>query len=94
MNCFNHLGGGTTANGNHPGYAYYDRTTIPSYWAYADRFLLGDNFFSAEYGPTGPNILWSLADTSGRFVTHEEKGQFGTNGIPREYCGDRGSSGM
>ncbi|MDP9329902.1 MAG: hypothetical protein M3P11_04585 [Actinomycetota bacterium] len=88
MNCFDKLGGGTV-KGNHPGYAYYDRTSIPSYWAYADRYLLGDNYFSGEYGPTGPNILWSLADSSGRFVTHEETGQFGTNGIRREYCGDR-----
>jgi phospholipase C len=88
INCFNKLGGGTV-DGHNPGYAYYDRTSIPSYWAYADRYLLGDNFFSAEYGPTGPNILWSIADSSGGFVTHEGPGEFGTNGIRRQYCGDR-----
>lgn len=27
--------------------------------------MLGDNYFSAEYVPTGSNILWSMADSSG-----------------------------
>ena len=95
MNCFDRLRGGTTPNNRfkYPGYTYYDGKSIPFYWTYAHRFTLGDNYFSAEYGPTGPNILWSIADSSGGFVGHEAAhqtpNQYGSNNIPREYCGDR-----
>ena len=92
MNCFDRLVGGTTPTGafTYPGYAYYDRTSIPNHWSYADHFVLGDNYFSAEYGPTGPNILWSMADSSGGFVGQESTRQTGKDGIARGYCHDRG----
>jgi phospholipase C len=87
MDCFDKLGGAHTSKG-YPGYAYYDRRSIPAFWSYADHFVLGDNYFSAEYGPTGPNILWSFADSSGGFVGHEGgPGEYG-RGKPREYCAD------
>jgi phospholipase C len=94
MNCFNRLRGGTTAQGPNPnpGYTYYNGRSIPFYWSYARHFVLDDNYFSAEYGPTGPNILWAFADSSGGFVGHEGPGgtpnQFGVNNIPRQYCQD------
>jgi phospholipase C len=91
MNCFDRLHGGTV-KGNHPGYVFYDRSSIPAYWNYAQHFVLGDNYFGAEYGPTGPNLLWALADSSGGFTGHETlaiPGQYGTNGVPRQYCEDK-----
>jgi phospholipase C len=93
MNCFNRIRGGTSSKAfQYPGYSYYDGSSIPAYWGYARHFVLDDNYFSAEYGPTGPNILWSFADSSGGFVGHEAPGgtpnQFGTNNKAREYCAD------
>ena len=70
-------------------YVQYGRDQIPAYWSWARRYTLADRFFSSVFGPTGPEHLWTVAAQSGRFVDHEAPGQFGTNGIPREYCDDR-----
>ena len=46
----------------------------------------------STYGPTGIEHLFTVAATSDRFTDHERErppGQFGTNDVPREYCGDR-----
>ena len=88
MNCFSELGGGEALWA----YVQYRRQDIPSYWAYARRYALADRFFSSTYGPTGIEHLFTIAATSDRFTDHEREqppGQFGTNGIPREFCGDR-----
>jgi phospholipase C len=42
-------------------YVWYSKEQIPAYWAYASRYQLADRFFSAVYGPTGPEHLWSIA---------------------------------
>jgi len=52
--------------------------------------VLGDNYYSAEYGPTGPNILWSMADSSGGFVGQETARQTGKDGVAHGYCQDPG----
>ncbi len=44
---------------------YYDRADIPYYWEYADRYVLDDNFFSSEMGPTFPNHLYIASGSSG-----------------------------
>ena len=93
MNCFDQIPGGRKGGGiADPGYVYYDGSQIPSYWSYARHFALDDHFFSAMYGPTGPNILWAFADGSGGFVGHEAgnqtPNQYGRNNVPREYCKD------
>ena len=88
MNCFSELGGGEDLWA----YVQYLPKDIPSYWKYAHRFALADRFFSSTYGPTGIEHLFTIAATSDRFTDHERErppGQFGTNGIPREFCGDR-----
>jgi phospholipase C len=88
MNCFSELGGGEDLWA----YVQYRRQDIPSYWAYARRYALADRFFSSTYGPTGIEHLFTIAATSDGFTDHERErppGQFGTNDIPREYCGDR-----
>lgn len=44
---------------------YYNRDDIPNYWAYADHFVLDDNFFSSLMGPSFPNHLYVASGTSG-----------------------------
>jgi len=67
-------------------YVSYTRADIPAYWAYADRFVLADHFFSSVYGPTGIEHLWTFAAQSDRLVDHERPGQLGSG--RREYCDD------
>jgi phospholipase C len=67
-------------------YVSYARGDIPNYWAYADRFVLADRFFSSVYGPTGIEQLWTFAAQTDRLVDHERPGQLGTG--RREYCDD------
>jgi phospholipase C len=43
---------------------YYDRSDLPNYWAYADRFTLCDRFFSSLAGPSLPNHLYTVAAQS------------------------------
>jgi phospholipase C len=88
MNCFDTLYGGLSRQS----YVQYRQSQIPNYWAYAKHFLLGDHVFTSVYGPTGIEHLDTVAAQTGRFIDHERAfppGQYGTNGIPREYCGDR-----
>jgi phospholipase C len=71
-------------------YVWYSRTQIPAYWKYASNYELADRFFSAMYGPTGPEHLWSIAGSSAGFTTMESDmapQSYGT-GAPREYCDD------
>jgi phospholipase C len=51
---------------------YYDRRDIPNYWAYADNFVLDDNFFSSLMGPSLPNHLYIASGTNGP-TTLDEK---------------------
>jgi phospholipase C len=87
MDCFSELHGGEHLQS----YVQYWRQDIPSYWRYAERFGLADRFFSSIYGPTGLEHLYTIAATTDRFTDHERsgaEGQYGDNGIPREYCED------
>ncbi len=87
MDCFDQLFGG----GQLQAYVQFRPEQIPSYWAYAQTYVLADRFFSSTYGPTGIEHLFTVGATTDRFTDHERatpSGQFGTNGIPREYCED------
>jgi phospholipase C len=44
---------------------YYDRSDIPYYWDYADHYVLDDNFFSSEMGPSLPNHLYIASGSDG-----------------------------
>ena len=44
---------------------YYDRNDIPYYWDYAEHYVLDDNFFSSEMGPSFPNHLYIASGTNG-----------------------------
>ncbi|MGI8616367.1 MAG: phospholipase C [Actinomycetota bacterium] len=87
MDCFDMLWGGDDLDS----YVQFRPRQIPAYWAYAERFVLADRFFSSTYGPTGVEHLFTVAAQTDRFVDHERAnppGQYGSNGIPREYCDD------
>ncbi len=56
-----------------PPYLCYQEMTqsqIPNYWAYAQNFVLNDNNFSSELGPSFPNHQFTIAAESGPDITH------------------------
>ncbi len=65
------------------GYVYFDRSGIPNYWAYADRFVLADHFFTPMYGPTLPEHLYAVAAQSNWIVDNK-----GTTDHEGSYCDD------
>jgi phospholipase C len=65
------------------GYQYFDRRGIPNYWAYADRFVLADHFFTSMYGPTLPEHLYTVAAQSNWIVDNK-----GDASQPNGYCDD------
>lgn len=86
MNCFDQIDGGETLNS----YTQYQREQIPNYWAYADRFTIGDRFFSSSYGPTFVEHFWLVAASSNRFVDNQRPlyDQIGDDGVLGGYCED------
>jgi phospholipase C len=65
------------------GYTQFKRNGIPNYWAYADRFVLADAFFSSMYGPTFPEHLYTVAAQSFWIVDNKR-----TVDHPGSYCDD------
>jgi len=59
------MDGFVTAEGSNLTMGYYDRQDIPYYWDYADHYVLDDNFFSSEMGPSFPNHLYIASGASG-----------------------------
>jgi phospholipase C len=56
---------------------------LPAYWAYADKYVLADNFFTSMYGPTFPEHLYTVAADSYEIVDNKSD----TGGEPN-YCDD------
>ncbi|HWO71571.1 MAG TPA: alkaline phosphatase family protein [Actinomycetota bacterium] len=79
MNGFNIIGQGRDLSG----YVQHTRRSIPAYWAYADRFVLADMFFTSMYGPTFPEHLYTVAAQSNLVV--DNKTNVDTEG---NYCDD------
>jgi phospholipase C len=79
MNGFNVIGEGDDLSG----YTIHSRKTIPNYWAYADRFVLADAFFTSMYGPTFPEHLYTVAAQAYGIV--DNKTNADTEG---NYCDD------
>jgi phospholipase C len=67
------------------GYTHMTRADIPSYWAYADRFVLADHFFTSMYGPTFPEHLFTVAASSNLIVGNKIE-----KAAPGGYCDDGG----
>ncbi len=44
---------------------HYNRTLIPYYWDYADRYVLDDRFFASELGPSFGNHLYVASGSAG-----------------------------
>jgi phospholipase C len=65
------------------GYVYHDRDTLPNYWAYADRFVLADHFFTSMYGPTLPEHLFTVAAQANYIVDNKS-----TTDHEGNYCDD------
>ena len=65
------------------GYVYHDRDTLPNYWAYADRFVLADHFFTSMHGPTLPEHLYAVAAQANLIVDNKS-----TTDTPGNYCDD------
>ena len=65
------------------GYNYHDRSSLPNYWAYADRFVLADHFFTSMYGPTFPEHLYAVAAQADGIVDNKT-----TIDHPGSYCDD------
>ena len=63
MDGWNSQGGSDT--GDLLAYAQYDERDIPSYWAYARSYALGDHFFSGMIGPSFPGHLFMVAAQAG-----------------------------
>src|SRR5215211_7271404 len=64
-------------------YTQYSRDTLPVYWAYADRFVLADRFFTSMYGPTFPEHLYTIAAQSYGIVDNKT-----TTDHEGNYCDD------
>ena len=56
---------------------------MPNYWAYADRFVLADHFFTPMYGPTLPEHLYAVAAQSNFIVDNKS-----TTDHEGNYCDD------
>jgi len=48
---------------------YYDGTDVPYYWDYAANYVIADNFFSSQMGPSFPNHLYIASGTNGPGAT-------------------------
>jgi phospholipase C len=91
MNGFNHMNGPVGLDQDRQllygsdlsGYVYFEREGIPNYWAYADRFVLADRFFTPMYGPTLPAHLYAVAASSNDIVDNKLNAEF-----PGNYCDD------
>lgn len=90
MNGFNRMNGVIAQSTNADlfgadmtGYSYLDRRGIPNYWAYADRFVLADHFFTSMYGPTLPEHLYAVAAQSNLIVDNKS-----TTDHEGSYCDD------
>ena len=79
MNGFNVIGDGQDLTG----YVQYSRKSIPAYWAYADRYVLADHFFTSMYGPTFPEHLYTVAAQSYGVVDNKTNDDTAGN-----YCDD------
>ena len=63
MNGFYKLGG-RAAHGRYYSNTAYTPSEIPDYWSYAQHFALADDFFSSIPGPSFPNHMVLVANTS------------------------------
>jgi len=56
---------GANTFGDHINYSQLRQSDIPNYFSYAASFVLADNMFSSQEGPSFPNHLYTIAATGG-----------------------------
>ena len=70
---------------------YYDGNDIPYYWDYATNYVIADNFFSSQMGPSFPNHLYIASGTNGPGATvngNPNRGKWLKNGyVVNNYPG-------
>ncbi|HWC32363.1 MAG TPA: alkaline phosphatase family protein, partial [Actinomycetota bacterium] len=81
MNGFNFIRFGDDLTGYT---TYRNGNGIERYWAYADRFVLADRFFTSMYGPTFPEHLYTVAADAFDITDNKASGA-DTEG---SYCDD------
>jgi phospholipase C len=89
MNGFDKVNSGTGKSAAKlAGYSAFTREGMPNYWAYADRFVVPDHFFTSMYGPTFPEHLYVIAAQSkqivGNKLTADHEGSYCDD--PTEYA--------
>jgi phospholipase C len=57
-----------TINGDYLCYSQNYQQDLPNYWAYAQHYVLGDEMFSSETGPSYPQHLYTVAASSGGVI--------------------------
>lgn len=57
------------------------QSDIPSYWAYAQAFVLGDRMFSSVAGPSYPNHVFTVAAQSGGAIDNPLRSRDALRGI-------------
>lgn len=55
-------------NGDYLCYSQAYQQDLPNYWTYAQNFVLGDEMFSSEPGPTYPQHIYAVAASSGGVI--------------------------
>jgi phospholipase C len=65
------------------GYSQHSRADLPHYFAYADRFVLADHFFTSQFGSTYPEHLYVAAAQSNKIVDNKLSTDHAGN-----YCDD------
>jgi phospholipase C len=65
--------------GNLDAYGRMSEQYVPNYWAYAQRFVLADRFFTAVHGPSFPNHLFTVAPQSGGVMDNTNNDGQGIN---------------
>jgi len=63
------MNGFVKAEGTPDTMGYYDATDLPYYWDYATNYVIDDNFFSSEMGPSLPNHIYIASGTNGPSAT-------------------------
>jgi phospholipase C len=56
---------------------------IPTYWSYADHFVLGDRMFSSLAGPSFPNHLYTVASQSANAINNPNSFPWGCDSDDR-----------
>lgn len=85
------IDGGKLDGFNVRGEVQYMQSDIPTYWAYAKQFGLGDNFFSSEAQASTPNHIGMIAGQTGGIDTVPNDG---CTGAPNEILHNRSVSGQ